>query len=122
MFTVRLVKCIWTHSKKSVQESVESVTPSSDARPRVAILERSVSLPFVPCVGLEIAGESWDSGPLQRVSWLTTEEHFRCIVADEFPRNAHGSELSYEFLLKCSIREGWVRPPNGGGDAPREEI
>jgi hypothetical protein len=119
MFKVSLVKCVWTHPEKVVQESLEYGAVSSEEKPKVAILEKSLSLPFAPFIGLEITGDGWDSGPLKRVSWFSSTEQFRCTVADEYPRKAHGSELSYEFLLESSLQEGWVRPQRGGGDAPR---
>jgi hypothetical protein len=119
MFDVRLVKCVWTHPEKVVHESLGYGTSSSEEKPKVAILEKSLSLPFAPFVGLELSGEGWDSGPLRQVSWSVSTEQFRCAVADEFPRNAYGSELSYEFILERSLQEGWVRPIRGGGDAPK---
>lgn len=121
MFKICLVKCIWSHPEKAVQESLEYESISDDEKPSVAILERVTSLPFAPFIGLELSGEGcWDSGPLKRVSWLTSKEQFRCEVADEYPRNAHGSDLSYEFLLETSLKEGWLRPVRGGGNAPRQ--
>lgn len=121
MFKVRLVKCIWTHSEEVVQASLEHGSISEREKPKVAILERTISLPFAPFIGLELSGEDWDSGALERVSWLSSKEEFRCAVADEYPRNAYGSELSYEFLLESSLEEGWLRPVHGGGNAPRPE-
>lgn len=118
MYNVRLIKCIWTHSSKVVEESLKYGVASSEEKPKVAILEKSLSLPFAPYVGLEISGEGWDSGPLVRVSWLSASAQFRCTVADEYPRNAYGSDLSYQFLLESSLQQGWVRPQRGGGDAP----
>ena len=118
MFTVRLVKCIWTESQQFT-EAFLSQGGGTASESRVAILEREVSLPFAPYPGLEISGDGWESGPLQTATWCLSESRFRCAVRDEYPRNAFGTHLSYEFLLSQSLQAGWSRPTVGGGDAPR---
>ncbi|TBR12516.1 MAG: hypothetical protein EPO43_13555 [Rugosibacter sp.] len=119
MFEVCLVKCIWTHPEKIVQEAFGYGGSSNSDGPKVAILKRFISLPFAPFIGVEVSGDGWNSGPLQRVTWGTTDEQFLCTVADEYPRTVNGSELTYEFLLENNLYEGWLRPDTGGGDAPR---
>lgn len=119
MFSVRLVRCIWTHAEKVVHDEVVMGGREGNSEPKVAILERSPSLPFAPFPGLEFSAKGWESGALQTVRWLSSEQVFRCTVKDEYPRNACGSELSYEWLLGESHREGWHRPEVGGGNAPR---
>lgn len=124
MFRVVVCKSIWTHPEEEVVQhfgvAAAVLERRSDA-PKVALLHKVLSLPFVPYPGLSIEAEGWSCGALRAVTWLDREQCFRCSVADEYPRWAVDTELSFEDLLSISIDHGWVRPERGGGDAPRFE-
>ncbi len=114
LYEVVVRKCLWTHEKHLVQD-VSQVEP----KPRVAIVTRTVQLPFTPFVGLQITDGIWDSGPLRSVIWDVKDEKFSCSTDDEFPVYSSGSYVTYEDLLSFRIDLGWQRPERGGGDAPR---
>lgn len=114
MFSVIISKNVWT------------LPLDQGAHPegaKVAILERTVMLPFAPFAGLNIREPDWESGPLVRIVWMTgawegDSGYFRCDVKDEYP-SGEPSGRSYGDLMESAAESGWTRPTKGGGDAPR---
>ena len=78
MFWVIVWKSIWTHEESVVHESLSEQAiilgrSEGASEPKVALLRKELSLPFVPFLGLSISATGWSCGPLKTVAWLEAE-------------------------------------------------
>ena len=78
-----------------------------------AQLTRSLSLPFVPFIGLKLSEEGWYCRPIVDVVWDNETKTFHCSVEDEFPYEipakpgSNTEKVSYEDLVKSRQQLGW---------------
>ena len=108
MFTVRVVKVIWTADADTVESWRAHLPPQS---PRAAHLCADLELPFAPYPGLSLGKDSWDSGPLKKVRWDDKLQIFICLVAEVYAADG----AAFDAQIEQDIKNGWTRL---GGDAP----
>lgn len=116
MHKVILIKYIWTHDEQTVQNMHKSGQDTNN--PKVAILSREITLPFPPCIGLNVIEDDWESEQITSITWDNDDQVFRCTVPDSFPRDDDFPPIDYEDLLEMYLEIGWGREQKGGGDAP----
>ncbi len=67
------------------------------------LLEKRLELPFPPMLGLEVSGDKWFSGKVERIVWDSSCEIFTLKVVDLIPKEGVTAEL----LFDAAINQGW---------------
>lgn len=89
MYTCIFVKYLWKEQ---------------DKKRRFKILEKKISLPFPPAIGLEVGEGNWFSGNIEQIVWDNIDKKFTIKVLDLTPKDG----VSAELLLDVAIKQGWV--------------
>jgi len=66
-------------------------------------LDKKITLPFAPTIGLEVGDGDWFSGKIERIVWDNSENKFTIKVLDITPKEG----ISAELLLDVAIKQGW---------------
>ncbi len=75
----------------------------SDTKRLYRTLEKKITLPFIPVIGIEIGEGDWFSGKIERIVWDNIDKIFTIKVIDIVPKEGISSEL----LLDIAIKQGW---------------
>ena len=74
-----------------------------DKKRQLRTLEKQITLPFPPSIGMEIGENEWFSGKIERVVWNNTQQFFTVKVSDITPKDG----ISAELLLDIAIKQEW---------------
>lgn len=93
MYQCLFVKYLWKDSE--VREKKKRL---------YRILEREVTIPFVPNSSHEFTEGKWFSGKIERLVWDNKMEKFSIKVQDIIPQVG----VSAELLLEVAQKQGWT--------------
>ena len=82
---------------------VKYLWKEKDKKRRFKTLEKNISLPFQPTIGLEVGEGDWFSGKIERIVWDNADEKFIIKVLDITPKDG----VSAELLLNVALKQGW---------------
>ncbi len=82
---------------------VKYLWKDADKKRRYKILEKNISLPFAPALGMEVSDGEWFSGVIERVVWDNADNFFTIKVTDITPKKG----ISAELLFDVAIKQGW---------------
>jgi len=88
MYTCTFVKFLWK---------------DLDKKRLYRTLEKKITLPFLPSIGIEIGEGEWFSGKIERIVWDNLDSLFTVKVIDITPKDG----LSAELLLDVATKQGW---------------
>jgi len=88
MYTCTFVKYLW----KDI-----------DKKRLYRTLEKQITLPFIPSIGIEVGEGEWFSGKIERVFWDNSKKLFTIKVMDVVPKDG----LSAELLIDVATKQGW---------------
>lgn len=66
-------------------------------------MQKKITLPFLPIIGLEVGEGDWFSGKIERIVWDNINSIFTVKVLDLTPKDG----ITAELLLDVAIKQGW---------------
>ena len=96
MYKLRLVMTLWKNESKS----------------DYVLLQRNITLPFAPTIGIVIAGDGWESGRLRGIRWDTIEQIFVCHTEDDVPGMYGEGCANFPDHLDWRRKQGWEYAPD----------
>jgi len=88
MYQCTFIKFLWKEKQK---------------KRRFKTLQKNITLPFQPAIGLEVTEGEWFSGKIERIVWDNTDKIFTVKVQDITPKEG----ITAELLLDIAIKQGW---------------
>ncbi len=88
MYTCTFIKILWKEQEK---------------KRKFKNMEKKITLPFVPTIGLEVGEGDWFSGKIERIVWNNTDNNFTIKVLDITPKDG----ITAELLLDIAVKQGW---------------
>lgn len=88
MYSCTFIKCLWKEKQK---------------KRKFKTLEKKITLPFPPTIGMEVGDGDWFSGKIERIIWDNKENNFTIKVQDIIPKEG----ITAELLLDVAIKQGW---------------
>ncbi len=88
MYECIVIKILWKEKQKKRQFKT---------------LEKKLTIPFPPVIGMEIGEGDWFSGKIERIIWDNIDQKFTIKVLDLTPKDGVTAEL----LLDVALKQGW---------------
>lgn len=74
---------------------------------KVVFMAKSLTMPFVPFIGLSLGGELGICGPIISVSWSNEDQSFTCSLESHESECDDGSVIDMDYLISEARDNGW---------------